>query len=515
LQQAFLEDQAWQTLVQQILVQEQIRRFGLGATEEEVKKYLRQNPPDAVRTLPAFLDDKGEFDLAAYQAALDDPNIDWSTLYAYARQQVPVIKLQALLSAMVRPSLEEVREIFEAQTRKMKLAYTEVTFPKETEYEPSEEEILAYYREHTHRFRTPEQAVMEIVPIPIRVTPRDRETARYTAELASEQARHGEDFADLAKAYSKAPSVSQGGEAGWIGEGDRDSEILEALASMKPGEVSPPIETAQGYTVVKLLEKKREKGTTRYRIQEIFVPLEPSYETVDSLFALAREVLKDAMDEGLGAAAEARGLSIVRSQPFTRTAPVDTFGLVPRWSSFAFTAEAGEWAPIVRTDRFVLVGRLVEKRPERTLELAEARPQIVLALQQRKIREETFQKALDLYKAALATDLEKAATQRGYFLLRTSEFTAAQGTVGIPPLSSVALAALHEEKGAVLPPIQSGKGYVIAQVEELEEPDEARWAQKQKEIYQTLLLQKADLYVSYWYRKLVEKAKIEDYRVRF
>ncbi|WP_256762290.1 peptidyl-prolyl cis-trans isomerase [Cohnella sp. WQ 127256] len=79
-----------------------------------------------------------------------------------------------------------------------------------------------------------------------------------TKELADGllvQLAAGEDFAELARQYSIDEfTADEGGELGWVEEQDpfEAHEVLEAVSSMQVGETTGPIQTDQGYVVVRL-----------------------------------------------------------------------------------------------------------------------------------------------------------------------------------------------------------------------------------------------------------------------
>ncbi len=60
----------------------------------------------------------------------------------------------------------------------------------------------------------------------------------------------GEDFADLAKRFSKCPSKSKGGNLGWFGKGDMVPEFEKACFEGKVGEVVGPVKTEFGYHII-------------------------------------------------------------------------------------------------------------------------------------------------------------------------------------------------------------------------------------------------------------------------
>ena len=66
----------------------------------------------------------------------------------------------------------------------------------------------------------------------------------------------GEDFADLAKRFSKCPSGKKGGNLGWFGKGDMVREFDEACFNGKKGDVIGPVKTEFGYHVILIKDQK-------------------------------------------------------------------------------------------------------------------------------------------------------------------------------------------------------------------------------------------------------------------
>jgi len=78
------------------------------------------------------------------------------------------------------------------------------------------------------------------------------------AKQVFERLQKGEDFATLAKKFSDdADTRSEGGEyTGAISQSDRDlpAQVIDALFRLKPGQVSPIINTGSGLEIIKLKE---------------------------------------------------------------------------------------------------------------------------------------------------------------------------------------------------------------------------------------------------------------------
>lgn len=66
----------------------------------------------------------------------------------------------------------------------------------------------------------------------------------------------GENFAKLAKEYSKCPSGQHGGYLGVFGRGQMVSEFEDAAFNLPVGEVSQPIKTQYGWHLIKVYAKE-------------------------------------------------------------------------------------------------------------------------------------------------------------------------------------------------------------------------------------------------------------------
>ncbi|MED5200064.1 MAG: SurA N-terminal domain-containing protein, partial [Gemmatimonadota bacterium] len=90
-----IEDAAWDEIVNQLLIQQELERRGIVVTDEELLAAARFSPPPELQTNPAFLTD-GFFDIQKYQSFLASPTVDDLTLLqleAYYRSVIPQNKL--------------------------------------------------------------------------------------------------------------------------------------------------------------------------------------------------------------------------------------------------------------------------------------------------------------------------------------------------------------------------------------------------------------------------------------
>ncbi len=84
-----------------------------------------------------------------------------------------------------------------------------------------------------------------------------RDEAKVRMDKVMKELEDGVDFAEVAKKYSEdAGSAEKGGDLGFVYKGMLDKQYDAAVAKLKPGEVSPVVESPYGFHVIKLNETK-------------------------------------------------------------------------------------------------------------------------------------------------------------------------------------------------------------------------------------------------------------------
>jgi peptidyl-prolyl cis-trans isomerase SurA len=114
----------------------------------------------------------------------------------------------------------------------------------------------AYYDQHKQEFTQPEQIRLSEILIP---TPPDANDASVTqaqkkAEDIAAQIAAGAKFEDTAKKYSGGQSAGQGGDLGLYKRGALAKVLEDQTFSLKPGQMTAPIRTRQGFVILKVTE---------------------------------------------------------------------------------------------------------------------------------------------------------------------------------------------------------------------------------------------------------------------
>jgi peptidyl-prolyl cis-trans isomerase SurA len=93
-----------------------------------------------------------------------------------------------------------------------------------------------------------------LIAVPQAATPQQLDEAARRATDVYERAKRGEEFSQLAVAYSNSQTALEGGSLGWRKGPEIPTVLADLVVKLKPGEVSEPLRTPSGYHIVRLNE---------------------------------------------------------------------------------------------------------------------------------------------------------------------------------------------------------------------------------------------------------------------
>jgi peptidyl-prolyl cis-trans isomerase SurA len=95
-----------------------------------------------------------------------------------------------------------------------------------------------------------------LISVPENASPEQIQARRAKAQDIADQLANGADFGQLSASYSDAPNALQGGNLGWKSSAQVPSLFLDTLKTLKPGEIAPIIKSANGFHIIKLIDKR-------------------------------------------------------------------------------------------------------------------------------------------------------------------------------------------------------------------------------------------------------------------
>ncbi|MGH9141561.1 MAG: peptidylprolyl isomerase [Vicinamibacterales bacterium] len=120
-------------------------------------------------------------------------------------------------------------------------------------------EVKGFYDQNVERFKQGDSvhAAHILIGVPQGATPDQKAEARSRAAAVLKTIKAGGDFATLARASSQDPGSAQnGGDLGFFPKGQMTPAFEEAAFKLKPGTVSPLVETPFGFHIIKVIERR-------------------------------------------------------------------------------------------------------------------------------------------------------------------------------------------------------------------------------------------------------------------
>lgn len=87
------------------------------------------------------------------------------------------------------------------------------------------------------------------------------------------QMQQGAPFPAVARQFSALPTAANGGDAGWVSEGEVPPEVQAVLEQMRPGQLSQPIPVKDGVYILYLREKRAGGSATLVNLKQVAVGL--------------------------------------------------------------------------------------------------------------------------------------------------------------------------------------------------------------------------------------------------
>jgi peptidyl-prolyl cis-trans isomerase D len=263
-------DQALDGMINNNLVELEIKRLGLAIGDEAVR--------DAILGNPAFRNQAGAFDRNVYSQMLAAEHLTDQDFTALQRTELLRAQLTSALADGMTPPKELVDALY--RSRAERRVADLVTLPPSaagTVPAPTEAQLDEYYNAHKDRFEAPERRSFDVAMLRLDdvaagieisedqlkdafdknkgefATPEQRHVLQLLfndeagAKAAAAQLAQGKDFAAVAKDTGGVTT-----DLGWVGEADLQHEVSEPAFALKEGGTSDPVKDAFGWHILRV-----------------------------------------------------------------------------------------------------------------------------------------------------------------------------------------------------------------------------------------------------------------------
>lgn len=286
-----LGHQVFQSLLSEELLVQEAGKNGFSVSPLELRKY--------VENIPAFRNDKGQFDPALYTSVLRQQRQSPAEFEAGLTRQLLQEKMAAFVAGGVwlDPSEPRSRYNFLKQQRVAEYIYLPASAAGDVPA-PSEEESRKYYEAHKQLFAVPQKVSVEyvavdpahlvdpksisadearkwydahqsdfsepdrvlvshiLVPLARDASAEDVKKAEAQVAAIQKELASGKSFAEVADAHNAPQAAGKGGSVGWVEPGMTVPEFEKAAFAAEKGRVVGPVRTQFGLHLIFVEDKK-------------------------------------------------------------------------------------------------------------------------------------------------------------------------------------------------------------------------------------------------------------------
>ena len=507
-----IEDAAWDELVNQVLIRQELRRRGIVVTDEELLSAARFSPPPEFQTNPAFQTD-GLFDIQKYQAFLASPTVDDMLLLQlemYYRDVIPQSKLMRQVSSDLYVTDAALWDEYRDRNERISVRYVALNPAQriaDSVVTVTPTEVGRYYDDHEEEFALPAQATVQAVVLDKTPTPEDTLAMGELAAELRQQIIDGADFEDMLG----QPGVGAGsGDLGWFTREMMPEEFADVAFAAAVGELAEPVRTTFGYHVIEVQDQTEDSIQARH----ILVPFARTEESELGLLTLADSLETLGESRTLAEAASNLGLDVETAYLNAEFAFVPGAGQVGEGSDWAFEeALVGDVSPVLETRQAFYMLGLTEIREAGAISLADARGSIEQSVRAEKKIEQAKGEGDEIVAQVRAgTDFADIAEQKSLEIQTAGPYTRVDFVPGIGRLNAAVGAGFGLNIGEVSAAVEANNNVFIIELADYFAADSTAFEDERLVLRDELLGVAQQNRLQNWLQGLREVARIIDRR---
>jgi peptidyl-prolyl cis-trans isomerase D len=512
-----IQDAAWNQLVMQILVAQELGRRGITVTPAEIKTAAKFAPPPEFAQ-NALFQTNGQFDLNKYQQFLASPAVDNNLLMqleAYYRDIIPRSKLYYQVTSGLYTPDDVMWRMWRDENEKVKIRFVALDpnlLVPDASVQVTPQEISAYYDSHADEFKRPARASARVIALEKAPNAADTAAARATTLAIRDSLVSGVSFAELARRHSAdETSGKNGGDLGVVKKGQTVPAFEQAAFSLPINKISDPVLSQFGYHIIQVIKKVSDD---QVEARHILIPIKISQEHDDQLLARADSIEKLTATQPLPNVAIALGLNM-RTVDLTQDLPrVPGVGEIDEGLDWVFgEAKPKDISQLFETPAMYYILELLNKTPAGKLSLQDATPYIKgkLATQKKIEQAKTVGNKMAADIQAGQT-LDQVAAAHRLTVQSAGPFPRTQFVPGLGRTDAAIGTAFGLPEGKTSGVVQTPNGLFIIQTIEHQKADKALFDQQRQFLRARLNAQLAEQHWNQFLVALREQAKIVDNR---
>ena len=516
-----LEDQAFDQLITEVLLEQEYKRRGITVTDDEIRQAALLAPPPEAMQAPDLQTD-GQFDIQKYRRLIESPSARQSGMLVgleqYYRTEIPKQKLFDQVSSDVYVTESRLWQVFRDRNDSVRVSFVALgtQMLTDTAVTVTDAEISRFYEANKSRYERPARAVVSLLAIPRVVTAADTAAARARAEALRAEIAGGAKFEEVARRESNdSLSGPQGGSLGKSVIDRYTPKFADAVRALPVGELSQPVLTPFGWHILKVESRQADTADVRHILVAIAQSDSSATRTdrrADSLNARAgSQQDPKKFDE----AAKALGLTpssavVIDKEPLTFAGKY-----IPSVSAWAFSGvQEGETSDLFDAPDAYYLARVDSLQEGGQQSLSEVREDIRRGLARDKRLEKLRPMAQEFAANARSAGLEAAAAQRGLSVQKSDRFSRSDMVPGLGQFNEAIGAAFALPVGGISAPMKANDALAVLRVDDKVEASREAFNAQKDALRQSFVQQLRQARVQEFLRNLRESVDVEDNRAK-
>jgi peptidyl-prolyl cis-trans isomerase D len=509
-----IEDAAWDDVVNQMLVQQELRRRGIEVTDDEIRAASRFSPPPEFRSNPAFMTD-GVFDLQKYQQFIAGPTVDNGLLLAlegYYRDVIPRGKLLRQVSSDVYLTDAELWQDFRDRNEAIEVRYIAMNpaqLIEDADVEITPAEIRAYYNENRDgEFAIPAQASVKAIVLDKAPTAADSLAGE---EIVSEYRQRLIDGEVEWDEITGEGSGARTEDLGWFQRERMVDEFSDAAFAARVGVLTEPVRTSFGWHVIDVQAKAADSIQARH----VLMPHVRTDRSELALLMMADSIETLGENRPIEEVASITGTEVENatlSQDFSFLAVAGEIGEGAEWA-FDEAEEVGDVSPVFETRTAFYMLELVEIRDAGNISQEDAATSIEQILRTQK-KLAMARDSAEVMATAIqgGARFEDVATDHGTEIRAAGPFTRSDFVNGLGRMNAAVGAGFGLNEGEVSHVIEANNNAFLIQLMAFTPADTTMFAQGLVGQRAAMVTSVQQTRLQAWLAGLREVAKIVDKR---
>ncbi len=387
-----------------------------------------------------------------------------------------------------------------------------------TEVNVTDDDVAAYYNQHMDNFKHPESVTAREILLKLDRNADKKEVDKKHEEalMLIKKADAGKDFAELAKKYSEGPSAKNGGLIGPLTKKEMLKPIADAAFSLKPGEISKPVRTQNGWHVIKVVSDRKagvdSLDQVKDKIRKILEQQRARSIAYDKALA-AYNVSYDGPD--LVKNSKTMGFPLKETGFFSRTKGPKGIDDAGKFADIAFELQMNDVSNIKEIGNSYYLMQLVARQPEKIPPLDSVKDRVkadVLHEKEVKAAETAAKKFLKEVKSS--GNMAEAARKEGIDTKTTGFFTQRGPVPGIGRNRDIITTAFSLTDKNPVPDhvIKSGNHFYVIALKEIKLPAKKTFLADKDKIHSQLMARKRMAMIDSWMAGLRQRSQIKIYK---